>query len=81
MKLGIRKTKGGKFPPFLLFMIRGITMKLTESKIKEIIKEELEKIENPDAIRQRAEAALGKLSDEEKADVMAYFSQKAKEDK
>ena len=56
-------------------------MKLTESKIKEIIKEELEKIENPDAIRQRAEAALGKLSDEEKADVMAYFSQKAKEDK
>ena len=62
-------------------MIRGITMKLTESRIKEIIKEELEKIENPDAIRQRAESALGKLSDEEKADVIAYFSQKAKEDK
>jgi ribosome-associated translation inhibitor RaiA len=62
-------------------MIRGDDMKLTETRIKQIIKEELEKLEDPDALFTRAQAALSRLSPEEQADIKAYFSEKAKESK
>tara|TARA_Y100000593_G_C4180144_1_gene271627 strand:+ start:136 stop:306 length:171 start_codon:yes stop_codon:yes gene_type:complete len=54
-------------------------MKVTETKIKQIIKEELEKLQNPDAIVQAAEKALDKLSPEEREAVEAYYQAKSEE--
>lgn len=56
-------------------------MKLTESKIKQIIREELERLKDPDNIRMRAEQALRKLTPEERADIETYYGVKAGENK